>query len=163
VLLLHLTFNFFDLFVQFCFFFFAVLGLELKALHLLDKQVITWCMPLALFALFSGRISWILPRAGPGPPSSYLYLLCSWDYRNELWCSPCLLRWVFQTLPRLASHSNPPSLHISSRRNYRCVPPWLAFVGLPFICLWDSFSLYGRFVVSLSQPHKCRACSQLSF
>jgi hypothetical protein len=64
--------------------FFPVLGFEFRALHLLGRSSTTWVTPPALFCLsyFSDRESCFC-WDGLEPPSSYLCLLCSCNYRRE--------------------------------------------------------------------------------
>jgi hypothetical protein len=65
--------------------FLAVLGFELRDLHLQDKslQLEQHLQPFWLLDCFAGRISCFLPRAGLRLRSSYLCLLSSWGHRCE--------------------------------------------------------------------------------
>jgi hypothetical protein len=75
------------------FFFFEVLGFELRVSHLLGRHGTTWAMPPALFCFsyFLGRVLHFV-QDWPQMWSSYLCLLHSWDYKYELPHSTCWLR-----------------------------------------------------------------------
>jgi hypothetical protein len=61
-----------------------------QALHLLGNSSIVLIIPQLFFALviFFDWVLCFLSRTGHGPWSSYLRLLCTWDYRNV---APCLV------------------------------------------------------------------------
>jgi hypothetical protein len=103
----------------------VVLGFELEVSYLLDRHLTTW----ALFALviFLDRVS-LFCLGQPEMWSAYLYLLCSWDYRNVPSCPAFfLLKWgLVNILPELALHCDTPNCHLSSSWDYRHEPPCLA-------------------------------------
>jgi hypothetical protein len=86
---------------------------------------------LAALAIFQIRFHFFLfsffARDSFGPPSSYLWLLCSWDYRYLPLHLALLLRWgVANFLSRLVSNCNLPNIHLPCSCDYRCVAPHLA-------------------------------------
>jgi hypothetical protein len=79
--------------INFSFPFFVLLGFELRALPLLVRGCTSWAMFPALFALVIFHTeSHIYAQGWPGPPSSYLYTLNSWDDRCMLLC-PVFFSW----------------------------------------------------------------------
>jgi hypothetical protein len=87
----------------------AVLMFELRALHLLGRKSTTWATSSDLFCFcyFSDSLP-LLPRAGLGLRSSYLGLLCTWDYRHV----PPWLTYFWDRVslifPLLSLNHNPP-------------------------------------------------------
>jgi hypothetical protein len=80
------------------YFFFEVLGFELRVLHLLGKNSTTWATPVALFSLvyFSDRISRFVLRARFRLWSSHLHLLYNQDYRHVSQCPTVIFDKVFK-------------------------------------------------------------------
>jgi hypothetical protein len=70
-------------------YFFAVLGFEVRASHLLGRYSTTWATrsPFSFlfvcFSYFSNWVPYFCLGLALGPWSSYLCLLCSWDYSDE--------------------------------------------------------------------------------
>jgi hypothetical protein len=99
---------------QWRFYFLAVLGFELKALHLLGRHSITWAMPPTLFTvIFQIRSPICVCLGWPGLQSSYLRFLLSWDNRYVPLCPAFTwLGWgLLNFFPGVALNYNPPNLH----------------------------------------------------
>jgi hypothetical protein len=103
---------FYSFFLSFCFFLLAVLGFELKALHLLGRHLPLKPHPLSCFSYFSGGVShFCLDRSGPQ------FDLCfphSWDKRHMPPCPAFFVDMGFCFLPRLALNLDPPDLYLLS-------------------------------------------------
>jgi hypothetical protein len=80
--------------------FFVVLGIELRALCLLERCFTSWAMPLALFGLFIFQIGSCLsfsPETGLRLWSSSSLFLRRWDYRRV---PPCLAQDFLILFPK---------------------------------------------------------------
>jgi hypothetical protein len=108
-------------------FVFMILGLNTRPLASLARQTLYYLSHTAIlfcFSIFSDGISCFFRTvAGLELGSSYLCLLCGWNFSPGLPHPSCLLRWdLTNFLPRLASNLGPPDLHLLSSWDYSCWP-----------------------------------------